>query len=108
MYLITYREIHHIFLLVHFVNKLGSSCDLTIFRISFISSFDIISVVIPDSKNFFYISAPVVDAATVNPNDIKTFLANGVSTGFIKSKLLFSNSPKSLHRNSPDCPPWCN
>ena len=36
-----------------FVNKQASSKNLTIFMISFISSFKIISVVIPDQETFF-------------------------------------------------------
>ena len=45
---------------------------------SFISSFDIISVVgLPDPKIFLCIPASAADAAAVNPNGIKTLLANG-------------------------------
>ena len=43
--------------------------------ISFISSFAIIDVVIPDSNIFLLIVAPVADATAVNPNGIKTLLA---------------------------------
>ena len=44
----------------------------------------------------------------VNPNDIKTLLANGLSTCPIEGDPVFSNSPKSLPKNSPDCPILCN
>ena len=76
--------------------------DLTIFIISFISSFHVINVVIPKSNIFFWIAAFVADAAAVNINDIKTLLANGLSTFFIKGKPVFSNGPRSLHRNLPE------
>ena len=59
-------------LLTPFINKIDSSRDLIIFMISFISSLEVIYVVIPDPKIFFWIAASVVDAAAVNPNDIKT------------------------------------
>ena len=39
---------------------------------------------------------------------IKTLLASGLSTFFIKSNLVFSNGPKSLPKNPPDCPILCN
>ena len=48
-----------------FINKPAYSRDLTIFMISFISSFKIISVVIPDS-NILSWTAASVDATTVN------------------------------------------
>ena len=38
----------------------------------------------------------VADAAVVNPNDINTLLANGLSTFPNKDKPGFSHSPKSL------------
>ena len=46
----------------------------------------------------------VADATAVNPNGIKTLLAKGLSTFLIKDNPVFSNGPKSLPRNSPDCP----
>ena len=49
---------------------------------SFISSFDIISVVVPDPKIFLCIPASAADAAAVNPNGIKTLLVNGLITFF--------------------------
>ena len=51
---------------------------------SSILSFDIISFVDPDPKIFLCIPASPANAAAVNPNGIKTFLANGLITFFIK------------------------
>ena len=48
-------------------------------------------------------SASAAAAAAVNPNGIKTLLANGLITLFINSNPVFSNGPRSLPRNSPDC-----
>ena len=68
------------------VNTPDSSVDLTLFIISFISSFEIINVVLrratsigrqPDPNNFLWIVAYVADALAVNPNGIKKFSANG-------------------------------
>ena len=44
-------------------------------------------------------SAAAAAAATVNSNGIKTLLAN--------DNPLFSNGPKSLPKNPPDCPILC-
>ena len=50
---------------------------------SSISSFDIIIVVLfPDPNIFLCIPASAADAAAVNPNGIKTLLANGLITFF--------------------------
>ena len=46
--------------------------DLTIFMISFISSFEIINVAVPDAHIFLWIAASFADAAVVRPNGIKT------------------------------------
>ena len=54
--------------------------------ISFISTFEIINVVILGPKIFFLKSVSVIVAAAVNPNGIKTLLANSVSTFFLKGK----------------------
>ena len=54
--------------------------------ISFISTFEIINVVILDTKIFFLKAASVTVAAAVNPNGIKTLLANSVNTFFLKGK----------------------
>ena len=83
---------------------------------SVISSFDIISVVVfgakgggrrtreeewwrPDPKIFLCIPASAADAAAVNPKGIKTLLANGLITLFIKGNPVFSNGPRNLPRN---------
>ena len=57
-------------------------------------------------KTFSY--ASVADAATVNPNGIKTLLANGLSTFSIKDNPVFSNGPKNLPKNPNDYPNLCN
>ena len=48
------------------------------------------------------------DAAAVDPHGIKKLLANGLSTFPIKSSSLFTSGPKSLPKNTPDCPVLCN
>ena len=88
----------------------------------FISSFDIISIVLllckaedegwwgkaeeewsrPDHMIFLCIPASAADAAAVNPNGIKTLLTNGLITIFISGNPVFSNGPRSLPRNPPD------
>ena len=47
--------------------------------------------------------AAAAAAAAVNPNGIKTLLANGFITLFIRSNPVYSNGPKSLPRNPPVC-----
>ena len=103
-------------------NKLEYSRDLTILIVSFISSLDVISIVLlckaedegqlceakeygwwPDPMIFLYIPAPAADAGAVNPKGIKTFLANGLITFFISGYPVFSNGPRSQPRNPPDC-----
>ena len=58
----------------------------------------------PDAEFFLWIAASVADASAVNPNGIKTLSANSLSTYSIKGDPGFSNGPKSLPRNPPDCP----
>ena len=71
--------------------------------ISFIISLEIIIFVKPDPNICVWITASV--AAAVNPNDIKTLLANSLSTFPIKGNPVFSNGSKSLPKNPPiDCP----
>ena len=48
------------------------------------------------------IPASNADAAAVNPNGIKTLLANGLITFFINGIGLFNNGSRSLPGN-PDC-----
>ena len=62
--------------LTSFINKPDSSSDLTIFIMSFTSSFEIISVLIPDLNIFLWIVACVADVAAANSNGVKTILAN--------------------------------
>ena len=81
--------------------KLNSSGYVTISITGFISSFDIISIVLlllceaaeekrpPDPKLFLCIPASTADAAAVNPKEIKTLLAGGLATFFISSNLVF-------------------
>ena len=74
--------------------------------ISSISSLDIISVVVlwPEPKIFLCIPASAADAAVVNPNGMKTLLANALITFFINGNPVFSsNGLRSLIRNPPDC-----
>ena len=52
---------------------------------------------------FLCIHASAADAAAVNSKGIKTLLANGLITFFIKGNPVFSNGPRSLPRNPPDC-----
>ena len=85
-----------------FIKKPDSSIDLTIFIISFISSLQIINVVLPDPNIFLWIAGSVADAAAVNPSDIKTLFA--ISTFPIKRKPVFSNGSKRLSENLTDCP----
>ena len=89
--------------LIPFINKLASSRDLIIIMRSFISSFVIISLVLPDPKIFFWIVASVADADTLSLNGIEALLANGFIVFFIKGELVFSNRPKILPRNPLDC-----
>ena len=49
-------------------------------------------------------SCIVADDDDANPNSIKILLANGLRTSSIKGKPVFSNGPKSLPKNLPECP----
>ena len=49
---------------------------------SFISSFEIINVVVPEPCIFFSIPASIAEAAAVIPNGTKTFFAKGIATFF--------------------------
>ena len=49
------------------------------------------------------IPASAAHSAAANPNGVKTLLANGPSTVFIKGKPVFSNGCKSLPKNPHDC-----
>ena len=103
MYLATYLEVLLFVSLTPFNNKPESSRDFTILIISSISLFDIINVVIfPDPNIFLCIPASAADAAAVNSKGIKTLLANGLITFFIKGNPVLSNGPSNLPRNPPD------
>ena len=71
---------------------------------SFISSFEFINVLTPDPNIFLWIAASAVDVAAVNPNGIKTLLANSLNTFPIKLHPGFSNGLKILPKNPPDYP----
>ena len=68
-----------------------------------ISSFNIISVVVPESKVFLCILASAAEAAAVNLNGIKALLTDGLITFFVNGNSFFNNEPKSLQRNPPGC-----
>ena len=95
-------------MLTLFINKPDSSRDLTIFKISSISSFEIINVVCCAkskereanktwtrhwSENFLFFA---FDATAVNPYCMKTLLLNGLRTSLIKGKPIFSSVPRIL------------
>ena len=65
--------------------------------ISFISSFEITTEVLPDRIIFLWI--PASADATVNLNAIKTLLTVCSSTFFINGKPVYINGPRSLPRN---------
>ena len=86
--------------------------------ISSISSLEIINVVEREATSkghyanirgrthpnmFLWIASSVADAVAVNPNGIKTLLANGFSTFFIKVNHIFSNGHNSLPKYFLDC-----
>ena len=56
---------------------------------------------VPYPNNFLWITA---SAATVNPNGIKMHLVQGLIACPSKGYPDFSNGPKSLPKNPPDCP----
>ena len=91
--------------LTPFITKPDSLGDLFI---SMISSIEIINAVAPGPNIFLQMAASVVDVAALNPNGIKTLLANGLSIFPIKSNPVFSNGSKSLPKNPPHCPSLCN
>ena len=55
------------------------------------------------SLDFLCIPASAAAAAAINPKRIKMLLTNGVITFFISGNIVFSNCPRSLPRNPPDC-----
>ena len=56
---------------------------------SFTSSFDIISVVVPDPKIFLCVPTSTADAAAADPSGIKTLLANSLIIFFINRNSVF-------------------
>ena len=46
------------------------------------------------------------EANSLNPNNVKTLLANGVSTSFINGMSTFINRPKNLPRNPSSFKSW--
>ena len=72
--------------------------------ISFVSSWEVDNVVVPDQNIFLWITEFVAVAAAVDPNGIKTLLIAFP----IKGKPVFCNGAKSLPKNPPDCPILCN
>ena len=53
--------------------------------------------------SFLCIPASSADAAAVNPNGIKTLLANVLTTFFINGNPVFSNGTSNLPKNPPNC-----
>ena len=74
--------------------------------VALISSLEIISGVKPNPNIFLSIATSLADATAVNPNGIKRLLTNGLSPIPIKNIPFpyFSNGPKNLPKNPPDCP----
>ena len=78
--------------------------------ISFISSLEIINVVVREAKPkgrldpniFLPIATSVAAAAAFNSNGIKTLSDNGLSTFPIKGNPVFSNGPESIPKSCPD------
>ena len=64
---------------------------------SFISLFEIITVVVPEPCIFFRVPASIAEAAAVILNGDKTFFAKGIAT--------FSNGPADLLNGDPKNPP---
>ena len=65
---------------------------------SFLSSFEIIKVVVPEPWIFFWIPASIAEAAAVIPNGPKIFFAKGTATFINGHAILLNNDP----RNPPD------
>ena len=63
---------------------------------SFISSFEIIEVVVPEPYIFLWIHVKIAEAAAVIPNGTKTCFAKGIAT--------FINGPANLRNNDPKNP----
>ena len=93
-----------------FIYKLESLRDLTVFIRLFVSSFGIISIVlpeqkvpeVPDPKMFFWIPAFETDAA-FSLDRISTLLTNSITIckALTNGNPAFINGPESLSRNPP-------
>ena len=80
-------------------NKISdSSRAWTIFMTSFIFSFEIIKVGVPEPCIFFWIPASIAEAASVIHNGAKIFFAKGTATFISGPVNLFNSDPK----NPPD------
>ena len=86
-----------IVLVIPFMKILESLIARTIFIISFISSFEITKVVVPETCVFFAIPASTTEAAAVISNRVKLFFANGTNT-FINGPAILLNNPKKISR----------
>ena len=64
---------------------------------SFISSFEIMKVVVPDQRIFLFIATSVANAAAISPS-----ISNGLITDFSKGNPDFNNGDKNLGN-----PPFC-
>ena len=69
---------------------------LNYFITSLISSLENINVAKPGPNIFLWVAASVADVATINPNVVKTFLADSLNTFPIKGNPFFNNGPKSF------------
>ena len=67
-----------------------------IFIISFISSFEIIKVIISEPCIFFWIPASIAEAAAVISNGAKKYFAKGTTTSINGPASLLDNDPKNL------------
>ena len=95
-----------IILLKSFMKKLHSSIISQIYHLtkSFLSWIAKLSpkyVLILTS--FLYAHTSAADAVTFNSNGTKTLLANVLSTLAVKGQAGFSNVPRSISRNPPNC-----
>ena len=64
---------------------------------TFISSFEINKVVVPEPCIFFCIPASIAELAAVKPNN-----PSGFMTDFYNGSPFFNNGPRSLPKNPPE------
>ena len=101
----------HPFLASRYPNKLAPNVPTNIVRnpplfsiaSSSISLFAITNVVIPEPRNFLWIFTSAANVVAVNPSEIKTLFATGLSRFFINGKPVFIIGPRSLSKNPSDC-----